>query len=718
MTQLRDLGVLPLAADLADAVLGAVFLVGLLPVDDPVAPVVTQRFNAHLMHVAAAAALIIIQARLCAVRLTALVRVALIVVAQLLDDLRIGVAAAGAVIFLQAGRGTGRLHDRAGAAVAAVVMAECRSATAFDNVVLTARQTCLVDAAVLGVALLGAGRLDDVLFHGVLVVVARDGIRLHLTAAHARAVLDAVGARGGLKINLPVAPVVAERRDLFLIPIVALCAHVALIAFLRAGGIVAGRNQLVAGRGQHDPVGRAAVLAHGDDGAVHRAGRLGAGRLPVMVIEINEIDMEARVRARDLRIVMLQRRRGQDIGDLVAVVIMDRQVVKDGLTVLRIGRMVRHDHGIVVAAQLHVHTRRPVLGIDLVGCDLLVRPLERDRDRAQLAGRCRFVVQRVVELQLAAFHIGQSARAVLDDIRHRSVGRRARLDVIRFAIRHRAETDKAISVGHGRALDVLAVAGCAGEFKRHPGRDGRAGLRIDSIVPRDVGRGAQRRGGQRRLFILQIVVRGVHRRRPVLVLEIRDELGLFVVGLLDLQFLEQRRQIRRAAARDGERNVRHGLRRRGGKLAALRRRERIVELKVARVVFRRGRGHVRELAAVGIDRQALAVIQHMARDLVDGTATGRQPEPVGIRKSIADMECPRCAGARVDDQLVAGVRRGVAVGGERLQTADGNEHDQRQQQRQKTFHCITSSFGRTESYRDTALSYQGSPHVANKNCKK
>ena len=379
--------------------------------------------------------------------------------------------------------------------------------------------------------------------------------------------------------------------------------------------------------------------------------------------------------------------------------------------------MVRHDHGIVVAAQLHVHARRPVLGIDLVGRDLLVRPLERDRDRAQLAGRCRFVVQRVVELQLAAFHIGQSARAVADDVRQLGAGRCARLNII-CTVRHRAETDEAIGVGHGRALDVLAVAGCAGEFKRHTGRDGRAGLRVDGIEPRDVGRGAQRRGGQRRLFILQIVVRGVHRRRPVLVLEIRDELGLVAVGLLDLQFLEQRRQIRRAAARDGERNVRHGLRRRGGKLAALRCRERIVELKVARVVFRRGRGHVRELAAVGIDRQALAVIQHMARDLVDGTAFGRQPEPVGIRKSIADMECPRCAGARVDDQLVAGVRRGVAVGGERLQTADGNEHDQRQQQRQKTFHCITSSFGRTESYRDTALSYQGSPHVANRNCKK
>ena len=60
------------------------------------------------------------------------------------------------------------------------------------------------------------------------------------------------------------------------------------------------------------------------------------------------------------------------------------------------------------------------------------------------------------------------------------------------------------------------------------------------------------------------------------------------------------------------------------------------------------------------------------------------------------MECPRCAGARIDDQLVTGICRGITVGGERLQTADRNEHHQRQQQRQKTFHCITSSFGRTE----------------------
>ena len=403
-------------------------------------------------------------------------------------------------------------------------MAERRSAAALDNVVLAARQTCLVDAAVLGVALLGAGWLDDVLFHGVLVVVARDGIRLHLTAAHARAVLDTVGARGGLKIDLPVAPVVAERRGLFLIPIVALRAHVALITVLRAGGIVPGRNQLVAGHGQHDPVGRTAVLAHGDDGAVHRAGGLGAGRLPGVVVEIDEIDVEARIRARDLRIVMLQRRRGQDIGDLVAVIIVDGQILEDSLSVLGIGRMVRHDHGIAVAAQLHVHACRPVLGIDLVGCDQLVRPLERDRDRAQLAGRCRFVVQCMIEPQLAVFHVGQNARAVLDDIRHRSVRRRARLDVIRFAIRHRAETDEAIGVGHGRALDVLAVAGRTGEFKRHPGRDGRAGLRVDGIVPRDVGRGAQRRGDGRGLLILQIVERGIHRRRPGLVHELRNKL--------------------------------------------------------------------------------------------------------------------------------------------------------------------------------------------------
>ena len=84
----------------------------------------------------------------------------------------------------------------------------------------------------------------------------------------------------------------------------------------------------------------------------------------------------------------------------------------------------------------------------------------------------------------------------------------------------------------------------------------------------------------------------------------------------------------------------------------------------------------------------------MPRDLVDRAA--RQPKPIGIRKCIADMECPRCAGARIDDQLVTGIRRGITVGGKRLQTADRNEHHQRQQQRQKTFHCITSSFGRTE----------------------
>ena len=447
-------------------------------------------------------------------------------------------------------------------------MAERRGTAALDDVVLAARQTRLVDAVVFRIALFGARRLNDTLFHGVLVVFTRNGILLHLAAVHTCAVLDTVGVAAGLEIDLPGAPFVAERRGLFLIPIVALRAHVALIARLRAGGRVARIDQLVAGHGQHDPVGRAAVLAHGDDGAVHLAGGLGAGRLPVMVIEINEIDMEARIRARDLRIVMLQRRCRQDIGDLVAVVIVDGQIVKDGLSVRGIGRMVRHDHGIVVAAQLHVHARRPVLGIDLIGCDLLVRPLERDRDRAQLARVGRSIVQRVVQLQLAVLHIGQDARAVADDVCNGRIGRCARLDVIR-TIRHRAETDEAIGVGHSRALDVLAVVGRAGEFKRHPSRDRRAGLRIDGIVPRDVGRGAQRRGGQRRLFILQIVVRGVHRRRPDLVHELRDELRLVAVGLLDLQFLEQRRQVRRAAARDGERNVRHDLRRGGGKFAAL-----------------------------------------------------------------------------------------------------------------------------------------------------
>ena len=30
------------------------------------------------------------------------------------------------------------------------------------------------------------------------------------------------------------------------------------------------------------------------------------------------------------------------------------------------------------------------------------------------------------------------------------------------------------------------------------------------------------------------------------------------------------------------------------------------------------------------------------------------------------MECPRCAGARIDDQLVTGIRRGITVGGKRL----------------------------------------------------
>ena len=309
-------------------------------------------------------------------------------------------------------------------------MAERRGLAALNDIGFSARQARTVDTAKLGISLLGAGRLDNVLYHGVLVVVARDGIRLHLTAAHACALLDTIPFAAGFQKDIPVAPVVAERRGLFLIPIVALRAHVALITVLRAGGIVPGRNQLVAGHGQHDPVGRAAVLAHRDNRAVLRAGRLGAGRLPGVVIEINEIDMEARIRARDLRIVMLQRRCRQDIGDLVAVVIVDGQIVKDGLSVRGIGRMVRHDHGIVVAAQLHVHARRPVLGIDLIGCDLLLRPLERDRDRAQLARVGRAIVQRVIEPQLAVFHVGQNARAVLDDIRHRSVGRCARLDII------------------------------------------------------------------------------------------------------------------------------------------------------------------------------------------------------------------------------------------------------------------------------------------------
>ena len=58
----------------------------------------------------------------------------------------------------------------------------------------------------------------------------------------------------------------------------------------------------MAGRGQHDTVCRAAVLAHGDDGAVHRAGGLGARRLPRVFVEIDEVNMEARVRARDLRV--------------------------------------------------------------------------------------------------------------------------------------------------------------------------------------------------------------------------------------------------------------------------------------------------------------------------------------------------------------------------------------------------------------------------------
>ena len=370
-------------------------------------------------------------------------------------------------------------------------MAEHGGTAALDNVVLAARQTCLVDAAVLGVALLGAGRLDDVLFHGVLVVGARDGICLHLTAACARAVLDTVGVAAGLEIDLPIAPAVAECRRFLLIPVAALRAHVAHIARLRARSIVPGGDQLVAGRGQHDTVCRAAVLAHGDDGAVHRAGGLGARRLPRVFVEIDEIDVEARVRARDLRVIVLQRRRGEDIGDLIAVVITDRQIFKDRYAILGSGRAVRNDGSVAVAAQLHVHARRAILRVELIGRDQLICPLERHRERAQLARVGRAIVQRVVQLQLAVLHIGQDARAVADDVCHGRIGRCARLDVIR-TVRHRSEADKTIGVGHGGALDVFAVSGRAAEFKRHSRRDGRAALGVDGIVPRDIGRGAQR----------------------------------------------------------------------------------------------------------------------------------------------------------------------------------------------------------------------------------
>ena len=159
---------------------------------------------------------------------------------QLRKDLRIGVAAACAVVFLQAGRGACRLDDRGNAAVAAVIMAERRGLAALNDIGFSAWQARTVDTAKLGISLLGAGRLDNVLYRGVLVVGARDGIRLHLTAACAGVVLYAVGARGGLEIDLPIAPAVAECRRFLLIPVAALRAHVAHIARLRARSIVPG----------------------------------------------------------------------------------------------------------------------------------------------------------------------------------------------------------------------------------------------------------------------------------------------------------------------------------------------------------------------------------------------------------------------------------------------------------------------------------------------
>ena len=201
--------------------------------------------------------------------------------------------------------------------------------------------------------------------------------------------------------------------------------------------------------------------------------------------------MEARVRARDLRVIVLQRRRGEDIGDLIAVVIADRQIVKYRHAILGSGRAVRNDGSVAVAAQFHVHARRAIFRVELIGRDQLICPLERHRERAQLARVGRAIVQRVVQLQLAVLHIGQDARAVADDICHGRIGRCARLDVIR-TVRHRAEADKTISIGHRGALDVFAVSGRAAEFKRHSRRNGRAGLGVDGIVPRDIGRGAQR----------------------------------------------------------------------------------------------------------------------------------------------------------------------------------------------------------------------------------
>ena len=60
--QLRDLGILPLAAGLADAMLQAICLIGLLLVNDPVAPVVAERRLAHELDILAAAADIILRA--------------------------------------------------------------------------------------------------------------------------------------------------------------------------------------------------------------------------------------------------------------------------------------------------------------------------------------------------------------------------------------------------------------------------------------------------------------------------------------------------------------------------------------------------------------------------------------------------------------------------------------------------------------------------------
>lgn len=67
MIQLLDRGILPLAADLADAVLRAVGLVRGLLVHNPVAPVVALCRDAHQMHIPAPAADIILRARLRAV---------------------------------------------------------------------------------------------------------------------------------------------------------------------------------------------------------------------------------------------------------------------------------------------------------------------------------------------------------------------------------------------------------------------------------------------------------------------------------------------------------------------------------------------------------------------------------------------------------------------------------------------------------------------------